>query len=45
MAAFGPTAQAGLNPTEVLEGRAYGCAHEANEGYGAQDPATPLAGL
>lgn len=45
MAAFGPTAQAGFNPTEVLEGRAHSGAHQAEEGDGAQGSPAPFAGL
>lgn len=45
MAAFGTTAQASFNPTEVLEGRAHSGAHQAKEGDGAQGSPVPFAGL
>lgn len=45
MAAFGPSAQARFNPTKMLEGRAHGGAHQANEGDGAQGSPIPLAGF
>lgn len=45
MAAFGSTAQATFNPTKMLESRAHGCAHQAQEGDGPQGSSTTFAGF
>ena len=45
MAASGPAAQARFNPTQMLEGRAHGRAHQAEEGDGAQGAPAPFAGF